>query len=200
MSLAHSRTVGNNLAVATLNESAEVGFDFGAAHCTILMDGIYLTVVIEEYGEVVDVTLEIDMLPRTFCLVGYKHLHAMSVDIGEDIEFPIMITDTRCPYTLSVSLLTVFEAKLVAKSKEILHCVAAEAPVDEVLRMKYDYTRQTVHSGAGKIIVLSHPDNIGVTEFIVEQGIGVSAIPVVGSPRLCRGIVHAHHHKQGDND
>ena len=200
MSLTHSRAVGDNLAIATLDKTAEIGLYLSATHCPILMNGIYLTVVVEEYGEVVDVTLEIDMLPRSLSLVGDEHLHTMSVDIREDIELTVVITDRWSPYTLSVSLLAVLKAELVAKSKEILHCVATETPVDEVLRMKYDYTRQTVHCRSSKIIVLSHPDNIGVAEFVIEQRVGVGTIPVVGSPRLCRGIVHAHHHKQGDND
>ena len=44
-----------------------------------------------------------------------------------------MVSDTRSPYTLSVSLLAVFKAELVAKTKEVLHRIAAKSPIDKVL-------------------------------------------------------------------
>ena len=59
----------------------------------------------------------------------------MSVDIREDIELAIVISDGWSPDALTVSLLTVFQAEFVAKTKEVLHSIAAESPVDEVLGM-----------------------------------------------------------------
>ena len=66
--------------------------------------------------------------------------------------------------------------------------------------MKDHYPRQTVHSSTGKVVVIPHPDYVGITEFVVEQGISERAIPIISSPRLCRGICEVHHRNYGDND
>ena len=111
-----------------------------------------------------------------------------------------MVSDTRSPYTLSIGLLAILELELISQTEEILHGVTAETPVDQVLGMKYHYSWQTVHGGSGKIVVIPHPDYVGVAEFIVKQWIGVCTIPIVSSPRLCRGITDAHHRKHGGNN
>ena len=120
------------------------------------------------------------MLPRSLSLVGDKDLHAVSVDVGEDVELAVVVAYARSPYALSVSLLAVFEAELVAKSEEVLHRVAAEAPVDEVLGVKHHHSWQAVHRCTGEVVVLSHPYHVGVGELVVKQRVGVSAIAVVG--------------------
>ena len=56
MPLTHGRAVGDNLAVATLNKSTEVGLNLSATHCPILMNGIHLTIIIEENRQIVNVT------------------------------------------------------------------------------------------------------------------------------------------------
>ena len=43
-----------------------------------------------------------------------------------------------------------------------------------------------VHGGAGEVIVLADADDVGVLELLVEQGVGVSAVAVVGGPIGCR--------------
>ena len=81
MSLAHSRAVGDNLAVATLYKSTEVRLNLSATHCPILMNGIHLTIIVKENRQVVDVALHVDMFPWSLSLVGNEYLHAMSIDI-----------------------------------------------------------------------------------------------------------------------
>ena len=49
VSLAHGRSVGDNLSVAALHEAAEVGFYLRAAHCPVLVYGIDLAVVVEQH-------------------------------------------------------------------------------------------------------------------------------------------------------
>ena len=46
-----------------------------------------------------------------------------------------MVSDTGSPYTLSIGFLAILEPELVAKSKEVLHRITAETPVDEILGM-----------------------------------------------------------------
>ena len=43
-----------------------------------------------------------------------------------------------------------------------------------------------VHRGAGEVVVLADANDIGILELLVEQGIGVSAVAVVGGPMFCR--------------
>ena len=44
-----------------------------------------------------------------------------------------------------------------------------------------------VHRGAGEVVVLANPNDIGILELLVKQRIGVSAVAVVGGPILCHG-------------
>ena len=58
-----------------------------------------LAIIIEEHREVVDITINLVMRPRTLGTVRDIHLQAMPVDIGEDIELSVMISDGRRPDT-----------------------------------------------------------------------------------------------------
>ena len=81
MSLAHSRAVGDNLAVATLYKSTEVRLNLSATHCPILMNGIHLTIIVKEDRQVVYVALHVYVFPWSLGLVGNEYLHTMSIDI-----------------------------------------------------------------------------------------------------------------------
>ena len=81
MSLAHGGTIGDNLAVATLDETCEVRLNLSATHCPVLMDGIYLAIVVKEDRQVVDVALKVDVLSWAFGFIRNEHLHSVSIDI-----------------------------------------------------------------------------------------------------------------------
>ena len=62
--LAHSTTLRNDGALRLLNRTTHVGFQFSALHFAIAMDSVYLAIVVEEHGEVVDAPLHVMVLPR----------------------------------------------------------------------------------------------------------------------------------------
>ncbi len=65
---------------------------------------------------------------------------------------------------------------------ELIHAVAGKFPVHQVLGMHELHGGIHVHRGAGEVVVLADADGVGVFELLVEQGIGVGAIAVVGGP------------------
>ena len=135
MTFAHGVAVRNDDAVAAFHKAAEVGLYLRAVYLAVFMYGIHLPVVVEEHREVVDVAFHVDVCPRSFGLVGYKHLHAVSVDVAEHVELAVVIAYARSPDALSVSLLAILQAELVAETEEVVHRITAEAPVDEVFRV-----------------------------------------------------------------
>jgi len=46
-----------------------------------------------------------------------------------------------------------------------------------------------MHSGPGHIVVVAHPDQVGIGELLIEQWIGECPVPVVGCPGAVNGIV-----------
>ncbi len=111
MSFTHRITFGYNHLFRTLDRSAEVGFQLGAGNVSVFVYGIDLTIVIEEDGEVVDITIYAFVCPRTFDVVCDIHMQSMTVDIREYIIFTVMVTDAGSPYSLTVHTLSVLEIK-----------------------------------------------------------------------------------------
>ena len=88
-------------------------FNLRNGHVSILVNGINLTILIKEHREVVDIAINFMMRPRSLGTIRNIHLQTMSVDVREDIELSVVIADSRCPDTLSVSLLTVSEIEVI---------------------------------------------------------------------------------------
>ncbi len=185
MTLSHCRALWNYGTFAAFNEAAEVGFQLYNLYVAIAIYAIYL-VVIKENAKVIDSTLHVDVLPWTCRLFAYENLKAMTVDVREDIEFPVMIANARCPDALSVCLFMVFEAELVAHV-ESRQAITGELPVHQVARVQHHKPRQTVHGGACKVIVVAHTYDVRVGKLVIKQGIGIGPVTVIGSPRLRAG-------------
>ena len=63
MSFAYSVPFWNDDTFRTLDGTAHVGFQFRAFHCTIAMNGIHFSVIVEKHAQVVDVTLHVVVFP-----------------------------------------------------------------------------------------------------------------------------------------
>jgi hypothetical protein len=85
------------------------------------------------------------------------------------------------PRGLRRSPLPAFEAESRAKVQPV-HAIAGEFPIHQVPGMHQLKGRVHVHRCLCQIIVFTHADDVGVLELFVEQGIGIRAVAVVGSP------------------
>jgi thymidine kinase len=84
------------------------------------VDGPNLAVVIEEDAEVVDVSTQGAMFPRSVGRLADEELQAVAVDVGEDIEFAVVIADDGSPDTLSIDHLVVLQLELVLSREDVL--------------------------------------------------------------------------------
>ena len=190
VSFAHGVSGRNDDPLATFHVAAKVGLDFNHPHLVILIYGVYLAVIIKQDGQVINVSAHVDVLPRPGRILGDEHLHAVAVDVGEDIKLPVVVTDTGSPNALTVGFLAVFEPELIAHV-ETVETIAQEFPVHQVLGMQDDHTGCAVHRRPGQIEVLTHPNQVGVGKFVIKQRIGKRAVAVVRRPRaggLCRRL------------
>ena len=133
MPFAHCRTLRNNGAFRAFHETAEVGFQLYNLNVAVAIYAIYL-VVIKENAKVIDSTLHVDVFPWPCRLFAYENLKAMTVDVREDIEFPVMIADAWCPDALAVRLFMIFKAELIPHV-EPRQAITGEIPVHQVTRM-----------------------------------------------------------------
>ena len=183
MSLPHRIAFRNHHLAAALYQTTQIGLQLCNGHVAILVHGINLAIIIEEHREVVDIAINLVMRPRTLGTVRDIHLQSMPVDIGEDIELAVMISDGRRPDTLSVSLLAIAEIEIIRIIKAV-EAIGRELPIYEILGMDHYQSRNTVHRGTRQIVILPHSDDIRVREFIVKQRIGKGTITIISRPRL----------------
>ena len=188
MALADGIALGDNHTISTLNRTAHIRLQFGTVHLAILMDGINLTVVVEKHGEIVDVALHVMMLPRATDILRGITLQTFTVDVGKHIKLAVSITDGRCPNTLTVNLLVVFERESIVIEIETIKAIRDILPVNQILGVQNHQTRHGMHGGTSQIVVVAHTQNVGIGKLIVEKRVGKCAITVIGRPRLgeCR--------------
>ena len=147
------------------------------------MDGVYL-VVVEEYGEVVDVALYHYMLPWTTNIVGNISLKSLAVDISKYIEFTFIISDARSPYALTINLFAANKREGRVVEVEAVEAIANLLPVHKVFGMQDVYSWYCVHGGTCKIVVVANTQDVGVRELIIEQRIREGSVAIIGCPRL----------------
>ena len=146
MSLTHRIAFRNHHLAAALYRTTQIGLQLRNGHVAILMHGINLAILIEEHREVVDIAINLVMRPRTLGTVRDINLQSMPVDIGEDIELAVMISDGRRPDTLSVRLLAIAEIEII-RIIESVETVGREFPIHQILGMENHQSRHTVHRG-----------------------------------------------------
>ena len=184
VAFAHGITLGNDGALGLVDGTAHVGFQLGAFHLAIAVDGINLAIVVEEHGEVVDASLHIVVLPRSANILRSVALQSLAVHIRIDIELSVGMADAGSPDALSVDLLVVLQCEGIVVEVETVEAVADVLPVHQVFRVEDNQSGHGVHGGARQIVVIAHAEDVGVGELIVEQRIGEGAVAVVGCPRL----------------
>jgi hypothetical protein len=153
-------------------------------HFAIFVDGIDLPVVVEKHAEVVDVTLHVVMLPRSVDILRGVTLKTLAVDVCEDIELAVGITDGRCPDALAVDFLVVLQGESIIIKIKTFETVADVFPINKVSGMKNHKSRHSMHRGTCQVVVIAHTEDVRVGELVVEQRVGVRAIAVVSRPRL----------------
>ena len=109
VSLAHGTPLRDDGALSALDRTTHIGFQLGTLHLPIAMDGINLTIIIEEHREVIDTSLHVMVLPRAADILSGVALQPLTIDIGKHIKLAVGITDGRCPNTLTVDFFVVFE-------------------------------------------------------------------------------------------
>ena len=183
MSLTHRIAFRNHHLAAALYRTAQIRLQLRNGHVAILVHGINLAILIEEHREVVDIAINFMMRPRPLGTIRDIHLQAMPVDIGEDIELAVMISDGRRPDTLSVSLLAIAEIEIIRIIKAI-EAIGRELPIYEILGMENHQSRHTVHRGTRQIVILPYSDNIRVRKLIIKQRVCKGTITIISRPRL----------------
>ena len=146
------------------------------------MNGIYLSVIVEQHGEVVDAPLHVMMLPRAAYVLGCIALQTLAIDIGKHVELAVGIADGGSPHALAVYLLVVLQRESIVAEIETVEAVSNVLPVHQVLGVKDHQTRHGMHGSARQVVVIAHTQNVGVRELVVEQRVGKRAIAIVGSP------------------
>lgn len=187
VALTDTAALRNDDTLGRVDWSGEVGLQFGALHRAIAVDGIHLAVVVEEHAEVVDIAFHIDVFPRSAGIVGYEHLEALTVDIGEDVKLAVMKPYAGGPDALTIYLTAVLQGESRVGKVETVEAVAPLFPVDEVAGVEDIYAGNGVHGGTGEIVVVADTQDIGVGKFIIEKRIGKGAVAVVGGPRTRLG-------------
>ena len=81
VSLANAITLGDNHTVTTFHRTTHIGFQLSTMYLAILMNGVNLAIVVKEHAQVVDITLHVMMLPRTFYLLTGIALQTLAIDI-----------------------------------------------------------------------------------------------------------------------
>ena len=183
MSLTHRIAFRNHHLTAALYRTAQIRLQLRNGYVTILMDGINLAILIEKHREIVDIAINLVMRPRSLGTIRDIDLQSMPVDIGEDIELSVVISDGRRPDTLSVSLLAIAEIEII-RIVESVETVRREFPVHQILGMENHQSRHTVHRGTRQIVILPHSDDIRVRKFVVKQRVCKGTISIISRPRL----------------
>ena len=83
---------------------------------------------------------------------------------------------------MPIDLLMVLQRETVLGEIEAVDTVRDVFPVDQILGVKDDQPRHTVHGGAGEVVIVAYAEDVGVAELVVEQWVGKGAVAVVGSP------------------
>ena len=129
MPLANCIALRNDGTLRLFDWTTHIWSQFCTLHFSVAMDGINLSVVIEKHGEVVDPSLHVVMLPRSPDILGGIALQALAVDIGEDIEQTIGITNSRCPDTLTVYLFVALKRESIIGEVEAVEAIRDILPV-----------------------------------------------------------------------
>ena len=146
---------------------------------SIAGDDVDFAVVVEEHRQVV-LARELVVLPGAVGRLGAEDLQARAVDVGEDVEHPVVIADARRPDAPAVDV-SAFQA-IGGAEVEPVDAVAGQFPVHQVPGVQDHQARVHVHRGAGEVIVLADANDVRVFKLLVEERIGVRAVAVVGGP------------------
>ena len=184
VSLAHGIALRDNDTLGRLDGTTHVCLQLRTLHLAIAVDGINLTIVVEEHGEVVDASLHVVMLPWTMDVLRGVALQTLAVDVCKDIKLSVGIANGRCPHALTINLLVVFQREGIVRKVKAVKAIADILPVDKILGVQDNETRHRVHSSASQIVVIPYPQDIGVGELVVEQRISKCAIAIVCRPTL----------------
>jgi len=157
MTFPHGITLWYNGTFRLLYRTTHIRFQLRTLHLPITMDGVNLTIIIEQDAQVVDTPLHIMMLPWSTNILGSIALQPLTIDIRVDIELSVGITDARSPDALSINLLMILQRESIIPEVKTVETVTDILPVHQVLGMKDDQSRHRMHSGAGKIVVIPYP-------------------------------------------
>ena len=182
MSLAHSIAFGNDGALRLFDRTTHIGFQFRTLDLAVAMNGIYLPIVVEKHGEIIDTSLHVMMLPGASDVLAGIALQTLAVDIGKDIELAVGITDGRCPDTLPINLLMILQREGIVVEVETVEAIADILPVHKILRMQDDQARHRMHGSTCQIIVITYTKDVGVRELVIEKRIGKCAVAIIRSP------------------
>ena len=182
VTFSHSRSFRDDDAVGTVNGTAHVGLQLRAVYLTIAVNGIDLSVVVEEYGEVVYFTFHIMVFPGAADVFRRIALQPLAVDVGEYVELVIGIADAGSPDALAVDFIVVPQRKGVFGEVEAVKAIADILPIDQIARMQDDQSGDGVHRRTSQIVIIAHAQYVGVAELVIEKRIRKRAVSVVGGP------------------
>src|SRR4029078_2343940 len=97
-----------------------------------------------------------------------------AVDVGEDIEHPLVIADAGRPDTAPVDI-PAFAREGGAKIEPVDR-IAGQVPVHQIPGMHDLDGRVHVHGGTGEVIVSTDANDVWVLEFLMEEGVRIGAV------------------------
>src|SRR5665213_249955 len=107
------------------------------------------------------------LLPRAIDCFGAEDLKPGAIDIAEDIEHTVVITDTWSPDAFAIN---VPAFKTISRTKiEFARAIAGQFPVHQILGVQNFDRRHHVHGGPGEVIVITDTNWIRVFKLSIEQ-------------------------------
>ena len=131
MPFTHSISPANNGSPASFYKTREIRLYLHKIHRIVTINGVYLTIVIEQYGQIIGLTTYLLMFPRAKGISGNKDLQTVIVDIRKNVEMSVVITQTRCPNALPIFFHSIFETKFRTKFETFKH-ISKKVPINKI--------------------------------------------------------------------
>ena len=110
---------------------------------------------------------------------GLHHEHPIIRVTPVDIEFPVVVSDARSPDAIAVAWCVEHLAGL-----KFLHGISDDFPVYQIPGVEYGQSGDALEGTGSEVIVVAHHTHVGVAVIRIDDGVGVSAVAIVGRPHL----------------
>ena len=133
--LTHGRAFWYDNPFTSFYVAGEIRLELGHFHLVVAMYRPYFAIVVKQYRQVVYVSSEVVVFPRTLRRLRGKQLQSVAVYVGKHVERTVVIAYHWRPYTLSVHLFAVLQTEFIIGQYVFpaFETITCEVPVYEVL-------------------------------------------------------------------